>query len=338
VGSKYAVVFSNGTAALHGAYYAAGLAPGDEFITSPLTFAATANAGLYLGARPVFVDILPNGNIDPKQIEGKITRKTKLICPIDYTGNPVDHAAIKKIAKKHKLLVVEDACHALGGSRGKQKIGSISDLTVFSFHPVKSITTGEGGAVTTNDPELYRRLCTFRTHGITKDAQLFENTSPGSWYHEMQDLGFNYRLTDIQAALGESQLKKIHTFLKKRQAVVGWYASEFKVVEKMLELPCEQKNAASGWHLYVIRLKNNLVSRRAEIFEALRDSGIGVQVHYIPVYWHPYYQKLGFKKGLCPKAEAFYEGAISLPLYPGLTRSEVRFVAATLKKIISQYV
>lgn len=328
-GAKYAAVFSNGTAALHAAYFVAGLKKGDEFITTPLTFAATANAGLYLDAKPVFADIDKNGNLSPEEAEKKITKKTKLISVVDYSGRPVDLDKFKKLTKKHNLVLVEDACHALGASYKKRKIGSISDLTIFSFHPVKSITTGEGGAVLTDNKDYYEKLKLFRTHGITK--QNLQKKSPGGWYYEMQALGFNYRLTDIQAALGVSQLKKLDKFIAMRKEMAARYDKLLSEFKKYIELPKQDsKNYSSAWHLYVIRLRSALADKRSEIFEKLRATGIGVQVHYIPVFLHPFYQKLGYKKGLCPKAETFYEKAISLPIYPDLKLKEQKLVIKKL--------
>lgn len=333
-GSRYAVVFANGTAALHGAYFAAGLKAGDEFITTALTFAATVNAGLYLGAKPVFADIDSYGNLDPKEVEKKTSRKTKMIVAVDYAGYPADLMAFKKIARKHRLILIEDACHALGAVFRGKKIGSISDLSVFSFHPVKSITTGEGGAVLTDSKKFCDRLRLFRNHGITSDAVLLRRKSPGGWYMEMQELGFNYRLTDLQAALGISQLKKLDRFIAARKKIAGRYRQALADLSG-LELPEEQVGTSASWHLYVIRLRGKLVKKRAIVFRKLRERGIGVQVHYMPVYWHPYYCKLGYMKGLCPKTEEFYESAISLPIFPGLSVVDQRFVIRTLKEIVA---
>ena len=330
--AKYAVVFSNGTAALHAAYFASGLKRDDEFITSPLTFAATANAGLYLGAKPVFADVDENGNLDPKEVEKKIGKNTKMIAVVDYTGRPAKLDEFKKIARKNNLVLIEDACHALGAEYGGKKIGSVSDMTVFSFHPVKSITTGEGGAVLTNNEDYLKKLKLFRTHGITKENLKFKKKNDGDWYYEMQELGFNYRMTDIQATLGISQLKKLNDFIRKRKKIAGKYKAALKSLSDYLILPVEDKIHFSAWHLYTIRLKNK--KRRLEVFEKLKKAGIGVQVHYIPVYYHPYYQKLGYKKGLCPKAEQFYESVISLPIFPLLKKQEQSFVIDSLKDIL----
>ena len=331
-GAKYAVVFSSGTAALHGAYSAAGLRCGDEFITSPLTFAATANAGLYLGARPVFADIDDHGNLDPIDAEKKITKKTKLIAVVDYAGLPANLSAFRRLANKHNVVLVEDACQALGASYRGKKVGSLCDLTVFSFHPVKSITTGEGGAVVTDNAEYYRALLSFRTHGITKEQMVRKGTEDGDWYYEMRMLGYNYRLTDIQAALGISQLNKLDRFVRARKKLAARYTKALKKFSDYLILPKEAVGTTSAWHLYPVRLNGVLAQKRKEIFQHLRAAGIGVQVHHIPVYLHPYYQKLGYAKGLCPRAEKFYQTEISLPLFPTLAEKEQ---ATVLRAVIA---
>ena len=334
-GAKYAVVFNSGTAALHGAYFTAGLTAGDEFITPPITFAATSNAGLYLGARPVFVDVEKDtGNIDLNKIEDAITSKTKLISPVHYSGNPVDMEKLYEIAYKHKLLIVEDAAHALGAEYKGEKTGNcrFSDMTILSFHPVKHITTGEGGAVLTNNEEFYKKLLMFRTHGITKND--FVNQADGDWYHEMQFLGYNYRLTDIQAALGISQLKKLDKFLRRRREIADIYNKEFLNNEFFdIIIPCNY--ASSAYHLYPILLKDKLKSRKKDLFKQLREEGLGVQVHYIPVYLHPYYKSLGYEKGLCPSAEDFYEREISIPMYPSMTDDDIIYTIKTLFEVFS---
>lgn len=332
-GAAFAVVFNNGTSALQAAYYAAGIKQGDEFITSPMTFAATSNAGVWQGGKPVFADIDPEtGNIDVQQINGLITSKTRAIVPIDYSGNPIQHEEINKIAKENGLIVIEDACHALGASYGGSKIGSLSDMTVFSFHPVKSITTGEGGAVLTNSPEFAAKLRLFRTHGITKEN--FQSVAEGPWYHEMQELGQNFRMTDFQCALGLSQLRRIDSFIQARNEIAQRYLMELKD-HPALDLPLVREQAHSGWHLFPIRLKPHMHDQRKRVFEELRQAGIGVQVHYIPVYFHPYYQSLGYERGACPKAEAFYAGEISLPIFPGLSTEDQKTVISVLLKILS---
>jgi len=333
VGAKYAVVVNSGTAALHAAYFAAGIKAGDEVITSPITFASTANAALFLGARPVFIDIEPDtGNIDPNLIENAIRPWTKAIIPIHFGGHPVRLAKIQKIAKEHDLLVIEDACHALGAWYGKKKIGNCqySDLAAFSFHPVKSITTGEGGAVITNSEEFYRKLLMFRKHGMLTNSLVSDK-----WWYEMHFLGYNYRLTDFQCALGLSQLRKLPAFIRKRAQIARIFEKRFRGND-YFDLPKEKDYAKSAWHLYPIRLKNQYRKQRNQIFAQLRRNKLGVQIHYIPVYWHPYYQKLGYRRGICPAAEDFFQREISLPLYPAMSGKEIKYVTDTVLKIFKK--
>lgn len=320
VGARYAVVLNSGTAALHAAYFAAGVRNGDEIITSPLTFAATANAALYLGARPVFVDVeYDTGNLDPLLIEKAVSTKTRVIAPVDFTGRPAEMDAIMAAAQKHNLVVVEDAAHALGAVYKGKNIGSVADMTIFSFHPVKHITTGEGGAVATDDPVFYQELLKFRSHGITKEqGQLTE--LHGDWYYEMQTLGYNYRMTDIQCALGISQLDKLDRFVEKRRRIAGEYRERLDGLAEYLELPGD--NLDASWHLYVIKVKSGPAERK-RLYDYLHTRRVGVQVHYLPVYWHPYYRELGYKKGLCPRAEEFYSKALSLPIFPKMTREDM---------------
>ena len=337
VGAKYSVAVNSGTAALHAACFAAGIGAGDEVITTPMTFAASANCVLYMGAKPVFADIDPNTyNINPQEIEKIITSRTKAIIPVDFTGQPVELDTIKKIAQKHNLMVIEDAAHALGSEYNGKKVGSISDLTEFSFHPVKHITTGEGGMVTTNDAKLYERLKMFRTHGITRDSnKMFENH--GAWYYEMQELGFNYRITDMQAALGTSQLKKLERFIQRRQAIIQRYNKEFLNIEE-ITTPYQKEGCNSAWHLYIIRLKlEKLKVDRKQIFDALKGENIGVNVHYIPIHYFPYYKKLGYQKGLCPNAEKLYEEIITIPLFPSMEDKDVDDVIKAVKKVIAHF-
>lgn len=331
--AKYTLAFSSGTAALHASYYAVGIEKGDEVITSPLTFAATANMIIALGAKPIFADIdLVTGNLDPKEVEKKITKKTKAIAAVDYSGLPVDIVAFRKIAKKHSLVFIEDGAHSLGALYGKKKVGGLADMTMFSFHPVKSITTAEGGAIVTNSKKFYEKLILFRNHGITKDkGKLFKKNNP-AWYHEMQDLGFNYRLTDIQAALGVSQMKKLDFFIKKRMAIAIRYQQELKNLNNFI-IPKTFGNYTSSWHLFALRLKKEKKHFRDFVFTELQKSGIGVQVHYLPVYLHPYYQALGYKKGLCPKAELFSESEISIPIFPTLSLRDQNTVIKILRRI-----
>ena len=329
-GAKYAVAVSNGTAALHAACLAAGIKEGDEVITTPITFAASANCVLYCGAKPVFADIEPDTyNIDPTKIEEKITSKTKAIIAVHFTGQPCKMDEIHEIAKKHNLLVIEDAAHALGAEYKGKKIGSISDMTTFSFHPVKHITTGEGGMVTTNSKELYDRLVLFRSHGITRDERFLEKNE-GGWYYEQLDLGYNYRITDIQCALGTSQMKKLDRFVERRREIAKRYNEAFSDV-KGIQIPKQEADCHNSWHLYVIQV---LDRDRKEVFDTLRSKNIGVNVHYIPVYKHPYYQKNGYERVCCKNAEQYYANAISIPMYPLLSKEEQEYVIETIKEVL----
>lgn len=329
-GAKYAVAVSNGTAALHAACLAAGIKEGDEVITTPITFAASANCVLYCGAKPVFADIEPDTyNIDPTKIEEKITSKTKAIIAVHFTGQPCKMDEIHEIAKKHNLFVIEDAAHALGAEYKGKKVGSISDMTTFSFHPVKHITTGEGGMVTTNSKELYDRLILFRSHGITRDERFLEKNE-GGWYYEQLDLGYNYRITDIQCALGISQMKKLDRFVERRREIAKRYNEAFSDV-KGIQIPKQEADCHNSWHLYVIQVLNR---NRKEVFDTLRSKNIGVNVHYIPVYKHPYYQKNGYERVCCKNAEQYYANAISIPMYPLLSKEEQEYVIETIKEVL----
>lgn len=341
-GAKYAVAVSSGTAALHLACLAAGIKKDDEAITSPITFVASVNSVVYCGGTPVFADVNSRTiNIDPKEIQGKINKKTKAIIPVHFTGLPCEMEKINKIAREYDLIVIEDACHALGAEYkvkdGKWvKVGSCchSDMTVFSFHPVKHITTGEGGAITTNDPVLYEKLKMLRTHGITKNPDKFisENAAftmnSNPWYYEMQELGFNYRITDFQCALGISQLKKSGNWLEIRRKIAKIYNDELAGIN-LLKLPYSSADLKSSHHLFVIR-----VSDRDRVFNQLRAAGIGVQLHYIPVYFHPFYRSLGYTGHLCPEAESYYEQTISLPIFPKMDKHDIYHVIKTIKRII----
>jgi dTDP-4-amino-4,6-dideoxygalactose transaminase len=362
-GAQHAVLFSSGTAALHAAHFAAGVGKGDEVITSPITFAATSNAALYLGATPVFVDVESDtGNMDVESFEQAITPRSKAVVPVHYGGHPVDLKAISLVAKESGLVVIEDACHALGaeyrttGSRGRGvegpseaqrprletgddwiKIGSCeySDMTVFSFHPVKHITTGEGGAVLTNRSDYYEKLRIFRTHGITKDPSKFDTLDPGGdWYYEMHALGFNYRISDIHAALGMSQLRKLDRFVSRRREIAEQYKTAFADNPGFL-IPPERSYARSAYHLYPVRLSNEFREKKSKIFFTLRESGLGVQVHYIPVYLHPYYREMGYKPGICPAAEEFYQREISIPLHQGMDNETVDTVIKFLRRSLN---
>ena len=336
-GTPYAVAIANGTAALHAAVAAAGIGPGDEVITSPITFAASANCALYVGATPVFADIDPQTyNIDPDDVERKITARTKAIIPVHYTGQPCDMERLDEIAKRNGLVLIADGAHAVGASYKGTAVGGLADMTTYSFHPVKQVTTGEGGAIVTTDKRLYEALISFRSHGITRDpAKLLQNRGP--WYYEQQSLGYNYRLTDFQAALGTSQLKKLPQFLQKRREIARQYTAAFNGLPGMIT-PWQSPDGESAWHLYVLRLDTERLNvGRDVIFQELWDRGIGVNVHYIPVYWHPYYQHLGFKKGICPIAEAVFESMITLPLYPGLSAEDVEYVIHNVQTVIQSH-
>ncbi|PXV91840.1 UDP-4-amino-4,6-dideoxy-N-acetyl-beta-L-altrosamine transaminase [Lachnotalea glycerini] len=320
VGAKYAVAVSNGTAALHVACLAAGIKKGDEVITTPITFAASSNCVLYCGGTPVFADIKKDTyNIDPDDIRRKITKKTKAIIAVHFTGQPCEMEEIHAIAREYNLLVIEDAAHALGADYKGKMVGSMSDMTTFSFHPVKHITTGEGGMIMTNSDALYERLSLFRTHGITRDENLL-TVNDGDWYYQQLELGYNYRITDIQCALGISQLDKLDLFIENRKKIVRRYNDAFANVEEVVT-PYQQEECNSSWHLYVIQVK-----KRKEIFDKLRAAGIGVNVHYIPVYSFPYYQKHGYDNVHCQNAEKLYENLISLPIHAKLTQSEQDYV------------
>ena len=337
-GAKHAVLIANGTAALHAMIFAAGIGPGDEVITTPLTFAASANCALYCGARPVFADINPETyNIDPQSIEEKITDKTKAVVAVDFTGQAVEADKIRAICDKHNLIFIEDAAHSLGTKYNGKLVGSIADMTEFSFHPVKTCTAGEGGAITTNDDELYKRLVLFRTHGITRAQELMDKPAEGGWYYQQIDLGYNYRMTDMQAALLSSQLDKLEMFGKRRKELVRRYDEAFSAMPEIV-VQKEIPESDTVRHLYIIQLNLDMLTcSRREIFEALQAEGVGVNVHYIPVYSFPYYQKLGYRLGECPKAEHLYERIISIPLYYSLTDAEQDKVIKAIEKVIAYY-
>lgn len=335
VGAKYAVSVTSGTAALHAAAYAAGISEGDEVITTPLTFAASANCVLYNGGKVVFCDIDEKTyNIDVNKLESLITPKTKAIIPVHYTGQPCDNDEIYRIARKHGLVVIEDAAHALGAEYKGKKIGRECDMAEYSFHPVKHITTGEGGMIVTNDEEYYQKLSMFRTHGITRDPEAMPRND-GAWFYEQHLLGYNYRMTDIQAALGISQLSKIEKFVERRRQIAAMYNEAFRDIEEIIT-PYQLEGTNSSWHLYVIQLAGKLQDRRRYVFDELRKRNIGVNVHYIPVYYHPYYRNLGYEKGLCPVAERLYERIISIPMYYFLKDDEAEYVVNGVKEVIEK--
>lgn len=321
--TKYSVAFCNGTAALHAAYLALGLQAGDEVITTPNTFVATSNMLLAIGVKPVFVDIdRGTHNIDPQKIEKAITKKTKAIVPVHFAGQPCDMQKIKAIAKRHKLLVIEDACHALGAEYKDIKIGNCqyADMVIFSFHPVKSITTGEGGAILTDNKDYYEKLLTLRSHGIQKDANGF---------NVMNEFGYNYRMCDIQAALGWSQLQRLDSFIEKRRQRVAWYKQELKK-QAVVDVSVERADMKSSCHLFVIRVKNK--SDRLPLYKFLLKNDIGVNFHYPCVYLHPYYQRIGYGKIKLPEAEKYNDTCITLPLYTDLTKKDIRFICEKIKE------
>jgi perosamine synthetase len=335
-GAPYAVAVSSGTAALHAAAFAAGIGPGDEVIVPALTFAASANCVLYQGGRPVFVDVQAGAlNVDPAAVEAALTPRTRAIVAVDYAGQPADLDELRSVAGRHGLRLIEDAAHAVGAAYKGRAVGSISDLTTFSTHPVKHVTTGEGGLITTADETLARRLRWFRNHGITTDHR--QRAEKGGWFYEMVDLGYNYRLPDINCALGLSQLRKLDTWLARRRAIAGTYHRAFAGLAAVQ--PLEVRSAREpAWHIYPILLDPaRLRQDRAKVFAALRAENIGVNVHYIPVYWHPYYQRLGYRRGLCPVAEAAYERLITLPLFATMTDQDVDDVVAAVAKVVEAY-
>ena len=332
VGAKYAVAISNGTSALHAACFAAGIRPGDEVITTPLTFAASANCVLYCGGTPVFADVDPKTyNIDPEDIRRKITDRTKAIIAVHLAGQPCDMDAIHSIAREHGLIVIEDGAHALGSVYKGKKVGSLSDMTTFSFHPVKPITTGEGGMIVTDNDDFYKKMILFRSHGITRDDSMMTRND-GPWFYQQFDLGYNYRITDIQCALGCSQMKKLDRFLARRKEIVARYNEAFADCDNIIT-PYQLSDTESGWHLYIVQVKN---CDRRKVFENMREKGIGVNVHYIPVYMHPYYQEHGYENVHCANAEEIYSHIISLPLYPGLTSEQQDYVIDTLKSLCEE--
>ena len=332
-GAKYAVALNSGTSALHSACFVAGIKAGDEVITSPISFAASSNCILYCGGTPKFADILEDTvTIDPAEIKKNITKKTKAIIPVDFAGHPAELEEIKKIAAEYNLIVIEDAAHALGSEYKGSKAGSCeySDMTILSFHAVKHITTGEGGMVLTNRKDLYDKLVMFRSHGITRNNRMLINKNKKKWFYEMQALGFNYRITDIQCALGMSQMDRLDSFVKRRREIAGLYKDGFSDMKDIICLS-EREYAASSWHIFPIRVKED----RDIVFNRLQSKGIGSNVHYIPIYLHPYYKKLGYRKGLCPKAEKYFKETLTLPLYPGMSDPEVKRVIMVTKDILN---
>lgn len=338
-GAKYAVVCSNGTAALHIACLAAGVGEGDEVITTPITFAASANCALYCGARPVFADINPETyNIDPKKVEEAVTNKTKAVVAVDYTGQSAELDPLLDICRANNLILIEDGAHVIGTKYKGRANGSIADMTTFSFHPVKTVTGGEGGAVLTNDETLYKKLLLYRSHGITRDESLMEHEPDGAWYYEQVALGYNYRMTDIQAALIISQLDKLSMFSERRKEIVARYNEAFGKLPQLF-VQKEIPDSDTTRHLYMLRIVPEKLSiDRKKFFDALAEENVCCNVHYIPTYYFPYYEKLGYQKGLCPNAEKLYEEIITLPLYYAMTDEDVESVIKAVTKIASYYV
>lgn len=337
-GAKYAVVCSNGTAALHIACLAAGVMPGDEVITTPITFAASANCALYCGARPVFADINENTyNIDPAHVEKLTTERTKAVVAVDFTGQSVELDRLLTHCREHNLVLIEDGAHVIGTSYKGRMNGSIADMTTMSFHPVKTVTGGEGGAVLTNSKEYYEKLLLYRAHGITRDPKLMEHEPDGPWYYEQIALGMNYRMTDMQAALIISQLNKLPRFMERRKAIVKAYNEAFS---KLPQLFVQQEIPESDTtrHLYILRIRpEKLTIDRKQFFEALAAENICCNVHYIPTYYFPYYERLGYKRGLCPKAEKLYAEEISLPLYYAMTDQDIEDVIRAVTRIAEYF-
>ena len=337
-GAKYAVLCSNGTAALHIACLAAGVKQGDEVITTPITFAASANCALYCGAKPVFADINEETyNIDPSNVKALTNEKTKAVVAVDFTGQSVELDELLVHCRKHDIALIEDGAHVIGTSYKGQRNGSIADMTTLSFHPVKTVTSGEGGAVLTNSEEYYKKLLLYRAHGITRDESQMEHESDGPWYYEQIDLGMNYRMTDIQAALLISQLDKLPMFSARRKEIVKAYDEAFSEIPE-ITVQREIPESDTTRHLYILRIKPEMLSiDRKQFFDALAAENVCCNVHYIPTYYFPYYEKLGYQKGLCPKAEKLYEEMISLPLYYAMTDEDVADVIAAVKKIVAYF-
>lgn len=331
-GVDHAVSVTSGTAALHVAYAAAGIQPGDEVVTTPLTFVATAAAAALHGATIVFADIDPRtGNLDPAAVEAAITERTKVVAGVDYAGVPVDSEALHDVTERHGVLFLEDAAHSIGSTRNGQPVGSLADLTTFSFFPTKNLTTAEGGAVVTADSELALRARSFKNHGLVRDRSVQRYPDEGPWHQEVHYFGLNYRLPDVLCALGTSQLERLDSFVARRAEVKKAYDVALGDLDGV-DLPFQPEATAPAWHLYPLRVP---VERRRAIFESLRKQGIGVQVNYIPAYWHPVFEDLGYKRGMCPVAEDYYRREVSLPMFPGLTDSDVERVIEATRRAVS---
>ena len=331
-GAKFAVAVSSGTAALHCAMFAAGIKAGDEVIVTPMTFVASSNAILYCGGTPVFADVIPGSLlIDPMEVKKKITGRTKAVVAVDYAGQPCDYDALRDICSKHGLLLISDACHSLGGAYKSNKVGTLADMTVLSFHPVKHITTGEGGMILTDNADFAEKMRMFRGHGITTDYR--QREEKGAWFYEMEYLGYNYRITDFQCALGISQLKKLPGWITRRQEIASQYDNAFKNNPSINPIS-KSPNVSHAYHLYVIKINKD---DRNRIFTELRNAGIGVNVHYIPVHLHPYYRKtFGTGEGLCPVAENAFTQIISLPMFPGLRDEDVEEVIKQVNTVLKK--
>lgn len=331
-GVPHAVSVTSGTAALHVAYAATGIGPGDEVVTTPLTFVATAAAAALLGATVVFADVDPaTGNLDPAAAEAAVTERTRVVTGVDYAGVPVDTQAFRDLADRKGLLFVEDAAHSIGSRQGGRPVGSLADLTTFSFFPTKNLTTAEGGAVVTADDTLAARARSFKNHGLVRDRSAQRYPDEGPWHQEVHAFGLNYRLPDVLAAVGTSQLARLDDFVARRAQVKAAYDEAFRDLDDV-ELPAQPGEADPAWHLYPLRVP---AARRRAIFEALRAQGIGVQVNYIPAYWHPVFEDLGYQRGQCPVAEDYYRREISLPMFPGLTDADVERVVEATRHALS---
>jgi perosamine synthetase len=333
VGAEHAIAVSNGTAALHAAIYALGIGPSDEVIVTPMTFAASANCVVYQGGTPVFADVDPDTLLlNPVQVEAKITSKTKAIIAVDYAGQSCDYDALRGVADGHGIMIIDDACHAIGGCYKGRKVGTLADLNTFSFHPVKHLTTGEGGMITTDNADFAQRMRVFRNHGITTDHR--QRAETGGFFYEMVDLGYNYRITDFQCALGISQLNKLAESIAKRRQIAAMYDAAFAAIDYVTPLT-GRPDVEHAYHLYMVQFDTGALGMsRAEIFNALRAENIGINVHYIPVHLHPFYrERFGIGPGLCPVAEAAYERLITLPIFPQMTEADINDVVTAIHKL-----
>jgi perosamine synthetase len=336
VGARHAVAVSSGTAALHAAAFAAGVGPGDEVIVPALTFAASANAACYLGAMPVFADVRADTlNVDPDDAARRVTARTRAIVAVDYAGQPADLDRFRALARAHGVPLIEDAAHALGAEYHGRRVGAIADLTAFSFHPVKHVAAGEGGLVTTDDGEMASRLRRFRNHGL--ETEFRERDASGLEYSPMVDLGYNYRVTDLQSALALSQLGRLEAGLKRREEIAQRYRAELGALPE-LALPDVVPGVRHAWHIFPVLLDlDRLAADRRAVLAALRAENIGAAVHYVPVYWHPYYEARGYARGLCPRAEAAFARLLTVPLFPGMSDGDVDDVLAAVRKVIGHY-